>query len=108
MEAVSYVAGEPWSDHPKCASPGLPSFCIALNDRLDDTARQELKPYVIRLVGTNTGKADDETRAWMALDWLIHEYAPARMRAVGRVEEAERFEALVTVASRADWDAAKQ
>ena len=25
MEAVAYVAGEPWSDHPACASPVMVS-----------------------------------------------------------------------------------
>jgi hypothetical protein len=27
MEAVAYVAGEPWTDHPKCASQVLGAFC---------------------------------------------------------------------------------
>ena len=26
LEAVAYVAGEPWSDHPKCACPVLGAF----------------------------------------------------------------------------------
>lgn len=26
MEAVAYVAGEPWSDHPKCASKTASDF----------------------------------------------------------------------------------
>src|SRR4029077_13546284 len=73
MEAVAYVAGEPHSDHPKCASPILTSFCMRWNDRLNDVDRQLLKPFIPRLVGTNTGEADELTRKWMMLDWLVHE-----------------------------------
>src|SRR5690348_3612802 len=80
MEAVAYVAGEPWSDHPQCASPILGSFLRSWNDRLNDTDRQLLKPYIVRLVGTNTGPDDEQTRRWMLLDWLVHEYAPAMFR----------------------------
>ena len=28
MEAVAYVAGEPWSDHPKCACPVITAFMV--------------------------------------------------------------------------------
>ncbi|HWC30714.1 MAG TPA: hypothetical protein VG845_11600, partial [Dehalococcoidia bacterium] len=52
MEAVAYVAGEPWSDSPECASPVLGAFLRSWNDTLDDETRQLLKPYVPRLVGT--------------------------------------------------------
>ena len=36
MEFVAYLAGEPHSDQPKCVSPVLRRYCIALNDRLPD------------------------------------------------------------------------
>src|SRR5690348_6850638 len=32
MEAVAWLAGEPWSDAPQCASPVLAAFCRAWND----------------------------------------------------------------------------
>ena len=32
MEAVSYVAGEPWSDKPTCACPVLGAFLRTWND----------------------------------------------------------------------------
>ncbi len=31
MELVSYLVGEPWSDHPKCASPVLSAFMRSWN-----------------------------------------------------------------------------
>jgi hypothetical protein len=107
MEAVSYVAGEPFSDHPKCASRMLTSFLIGLNDRLGDDDRQLLKPYIVRLVGTNTGSADEQTRKWMLRDWLVHEYAPARLRAAGLMAEAEQFEGLVAITGESEWEAAR-
>ncbi len=76
MEWVSFLAGEEHSDEPACVSPVLRVFCIALNDRMDDLARQRLRPYLTRTIGTSAD-GHDEARAWMAMDWLIRDYAPA-------------------------------
>jgi hypothetical protein len=94
MEAVAYVAGEPFSDHPVCASPILTSFLISWNDAMSDEDRQMLKPYIPRLVGTRTTKKDEETRAWMLTDWLARECAPAWLRLAGLTAQAEALEAL--------------
>src|SRR5579875_963686 len=75
MEWVSYVAGEPHSDSPQCVSPVLRALCISLNDEQPDAARQKLRPYLARTIGT-AGDGLDEERAWMAMDWLIRIYAP--------------------------------
>jgi hypothetical protein len=37
MEAVAFVAGEPWSDSPTCASPVIAAFLRRWNDDLSDT-----------------------------------------------------------------------
>ena len=42
LEWASYLAGEPWSDHPKCVSPIIASFGRRWNDDLDDESRQVL------------------------------------------------------------------
>jgi hypothetical protein len=97
LEAVAYVAGEPFSDHPACASPVLGAFLRSWNDSLDDTDRQMLKPLIPRLVGTNTGKKDEETRAWMATDWLARECAPSFLRLAGLTVQAERLEGLAAL-----------
>ncbi len=102
MEAVAYVAGEPWSDHPICASPIITSFLISWNDAMDDTDRQMLKPYIPRIVGTRTGRGDETTRAWLLTDWLARECAPAFMRFAGLTEQAELLEALAPITSTAD------
>jgi hypothetical protein len=122
MEAVAYVAGEPWSDHPECASPVLGAFLRSWNDSLSDEDRQMLKPLIPRLVGTKASKAVEEKRAWMAADWLARECAPAFLRLAGLTEHAEALEGLaaLTTAWRAEkaqpqlaaagaaaWDAAR-
>jgi hypothetical protein len=73
MEWVSYLAGEPHSDQPRCVSPVLRAFCTALNDSLEDEPRQRLRPYLARTIGT-ADDGLDEARSWMAMDWLIRTY----------------------------------
>lgn len=57
MEAVSYFAGEPHSDKPVCACPVLTSFMITLNDKMSDSERVILKPYIKKLIGTRDGNS---------------------------------------------------
>jgi hypothetical protein len=101
MEAVAYVAGEDWSDHPACASPVLGAFLRAWNDALDTDTRQWLKPYIPRIVGTAGDKAADERRAWMATDWLVRVCAPAFLELAGLPDDAERFRSLPELTSTA-------
>jgi hypothetical protein len=92
MEWVSHLAGERHSDQPMCVSPIVRALCVALNDGLDCTARQRLRPYLTRTIGT-AGDGLDERRAWMALDWLIREYAPTWLRRAGLDEAAAHLAA---------------
>ncbi len=94
MEMASYLAREPWSDHPQCVSPVIAALCRSWNDSLDDATRQRLKPYAFKVVGTNTGPRDDETRAWLATDWLCRLQTPAWLRLAG-LEEHARASAFV-------------
>ena len=43
MEAAAWVAGEPFSDHPQCASKVVGAFLRTWNDTLDDAAPTQ--PY---------------------------------------------------------------
>lgn len=58
MEWVSFLAGEEHSDEPACVSPVLRVFCIALNDRMDDLARQRLRPVLGALQESALGLLD--------------------------------------------------
>lgn len=80
MEAVAYMAGEPWSDSPACASSVVSTFLRPWNDALSDEDRDRLLPaavWVPRLVGSRGDDATEERRAYLALDWLIRVHAPA-------------------------------
>jgi hypothetical protein len=81
LEAVAYVAGEPWSDQPACASPVLITYGQRLNDVLPDDLRQQLIPFIPRIVGT-AGDGKDERRSYLALDWLTRTWLPAWLRLV--------------------------
>jgi hypothetical protein len=80
MEAVAYMAGEPWSDSPACASPVVSAFLRSWNDALSDADRDRLLPaavWVPRLVGSRGDPETEERRAYLALDWLIRVHTPA-------------------------------
>jgi hypothetical protein len=95
LELVSYVAGEPWSDHPACVCPVLGAFFRAWNDGLPDDERNTiLKPFLPRLIGTNGGPALAERRALMAADWLIRVHTPAWLRLAKLDGHADALSAL--------------
>jgi hypothetical protein len=69
MELASMLAGEPFGDHPLCASPVIGALLRAYNDRVGDERRQSLYGYAARVVGTH-GAADVETgRAQLCRAW---------------------------------------
>ena len=55
MSLVAFLAGEPHSDAPGCASPVVQAFAVAVNDRMPRAARQRLKPFAPRIIGTADG-----------------------------------------------------
>jgi hypothetical protein len=105
MEWVSYLAGEPHSDQPACVSPALRAFCVALNDGLEENARQRLRPYLARTIGTRHDGLDEE-RSWMAMDWLIRVYACAWLELAGVTEAARGLAVLAPVRGVGDLAAA--
>jgi hypothetical protein len=94
MEAVAYVAGEPFTDMPECASPVLGEFLRSWNDAFDDTTRQTLKPYIPRLVGSRGTAEQEDARAWLAFDWLVRTYTPVWLRLAGLDVAAATLAAL--------------
>jgi hypothetical protein len=108
MEATAYFAGEPFSDRPQCVSPVIGAFLRSWNDSLDDSSRQRLKPYVIKVIGTNTGPADDERRAWLAIDWLVRTYAPTWFDLAGLKEYASALRGLPELTTNELTDQAQE
>ena len=95
MEAVAFVAGEPWSDHPECSCPVIGAFMRAWNDGLPDKDRTKLLlPLIPRLVGTRGSKKLEERRALMAADWLVRAHTPAWLRLAGLMSHADALSGL--------------
>lgn len=95
MEAVSFVAGEPWSDHPVCACPVITQFLQSWNDILPDDERDTLlRPLIPRLLGTRGTEALEKRRVMMADDWLINEHTPAWLRLDGLIAQADALSSL--------------
>lgn len=51
MEYASLLAGEPWSDHPRCTHPALAQLARLINDAASSPGRQLLTPLVPEAVG---------------------------------------------------------
>jgi len=100
MEWASYLADEPWSDHPACVSPAIAAFCRSWNDVLPDEDRNRLlKPFLTKVIGTNTGPDDEHTRGLMAADWLVRTFAPAWLHKCGLPDDAAALAQLDALTS---------
>jgi hypothetical protein len=51
MEFASYLAGERWSDHPRCTHPLLAAVARLVNDNTSDPARQRLAGLIPSVIG---------------------------------------------------------
>jgi hypothetical protein len=123
MEAASYLAGEPHSDHPECVSPVIASYMRGWNDGMrSDAERELLKPWVVKVLHTKTTPEDEETRAFLALDWLVRVHTPAWLDLAGLTDHGANLRNLpaltsteiclavqqtVSAARDAAWDAAR-
>jgi hypothetical protein len=76
LEAVAFVAGEPFTDRPACVSPVLAAFGRYLNDALPRERRQHLASLIPLLIGT-VGAEADERDGLRCAHWLIAHWVPA-------------------------------
>ena len=106
LELVSWLSGESWSDHPDCVSPVIGDFCRNWNDNLNDIDRQQLKPYLVRLVGSKGNRALELRRLWMATNWLARECGPAFMDMTPALaEHAKALRALPEITDKGSVNA---
>ena len=106
LELVSWLSGEPWSDHPDCVSPVIGDFCRNWNDNLNGIDRQQLKPYLVRLVGSKGNRALELRRSWMATNWLARECGPAFMDMTPALaEHAKALRALPEITDKGSVNA---
>lgn len=98
MEFAAWLANEPWSDRPQCVSPVIAQFARSWNDTLPTLDRNRLlKPLVVEMIGTATTAADEETRAWLATDWLCRVQTPAWLRLAGLTADAQALESCARI-----------
>ena len=86
MELVSFVAGEPWSDHPACTHPLLGSLARLVNDHTSDAARPRLAPLIPSVIGLTTDDPQLDVRIALRAATTALPVAPAerqRVLAVG-------------------------
>jgi hypothetical protein len=96
MEWVAYIAGEGHTDSPVCVDVALRRFSIGLNDALPHDLRQQLRPYLARMVGTaNDGL--QQKRLFMLADWAVHVPAVEALEAAGRKDLADSLRAVPPV-----------
>jgi hypothetical protein len=51
MELASYLAGERWTDHPRCTHPLLAALARGVNDLTSDAGRAGLAPLIPSVIG---------------------------------------------------------
>ena len=78
MQAVHWLAGgDGTRSIPECADRTIAQFCIRLNDASGFAEwRDELKPFVPRIVGTAGSRALSRRRAFMCADWAVRTITP--------------------------------
>ena len=95
MEAVAFIAREPWSDHPECVCPVIAAFLRVWNDALPGDERNALlRPLIPSLIGTRGSKALAHRRAVLSADWLIRDYTPTWLRLAKLNEQADALASL--------------
>lgn len=67
MEIASFLAGERWSDHPKCVDPSLGELARCVNDVMPDERRSQLALLIPSVIGTGQGRPVPERAVLGAL-----------------------------------------
>jgi hypothetical protein len=78
MELASMLAGEPFSDRPRCVDPVIAAFLRTYNDGIDDRRRQDLYPLAAAVVGSRTVASVQGERARMCLRWAQERHSERR------------------------------
>ncbi|TXN40577.1 hypothetical protein FV233_26465 [Methylobacterium sp. WL7] len=103
MEAVAYIAREPPSDQPECASPSIAAFIRTWSDGLPQAERDGLiLPLLPRLVGTHGSDVLERRRVVTVADWLVRTHLPAWFHLAKLNVEADELADLPELQAIAD------
>jgi len=78
MELSSMLAGEAFTDRPRCVDPVIAGFLRTYNDGIDERRRQELYPLAAEVVGSRSVAGVQAERARMCLSWARERHAALR------------------------------
>jgi hypothetical protein len=106
MEAVSQLAGLPWTDHPSCTATDIATYVREINDVMPARRRtKSLKPLLQRLTCANGGNVTARCFSWA--DAAIHIFAPPTLDATGHPELRNHAKALRGLPTISDSDSCK-
>src|SRR3990167_1871303 len=109
MEAVAFMAGEPWGDMPACACPVVANAARIINDRIadDDLRTEVLRPLLSKFIGSKAGRDVMVKRAFIAADYAVRVFAPIALEYLGEklnkpvlIEGAAKLRGLVSIVDR--------
>lgn len=117
MEYVSVLAGEAWTDQPKCTHPALAQMAILTNDWLDDRTRSLMIPLIGRLFGTRRGTNDKRINRRLAYwgieyahkaGWIDEWEAKGMQQDTRRGENDDALDLAVTLEEVLDYNTARR
>ena len=100
MEMASYLAGERWSDHPRCTHPLVASVARLVNDNTTDDGRTRLTELIPSVVGLTTTDPRADARIALRCATAALPIAPAERQKVMAVSVLTAERALATLDGR--------
>jgi hypothetical protein len=103
VEALAYVTCQKHRDRNVTESPIIESFLRSWNDAFPPTPEGDaerdrlLKPLLPKLVNIKGGKAREDARFWMIIDWSIREFTPPWLRLIKLDVEADALASLAEI-----------
>jgi len=84
MEAASWLAGEPWSDHPRSVHPVIAGVARWVNDSVSNDERQQLWPLILASLDTARPHNVVLTYRLRRRAWKVRTRIPVDARSVWR------------------------
>src|SRR5918994_5644351 len=98
VELASVLAGEEFSDHPRCVCDVIAGFLRTWNDRAGHFDRQRLVPYASRIIGSRAEREVTRMRRDICLSWAgAHPHGGPLRRLVARLAMRIRIAAVLGI-----------
>ena len=108
MELCSMLAGDPFTDHPRCACSVIAAFLRTYSDAVDDARRRDLYRHAAQVVGTvSESDAVRARRAALCREWAATRSRPCwwelrrrrRLRRASRLSDDPAYEEIAEMAA---------